>query len=110
MMGCNMSPDIWGDSLNGRRNSMRYGWTDWNFCKRQIAHDGCLIRNVPEKMRTHNLCLAAVRQNGMALKFISNQTPEICRAAVEQNPDALQYVDKRFRPEIEEESTGPSPR
>jgi hypothetical protein len=35
-----------------------------------------------------------VKQNGLALRFISEQTPEICVAAVKQNSEALKYVKK----------------
>ena len=81
---------------------LRSGWNDWNYCKRQIAHDGCLIQNVPQKLRSESLCLAAVQQNGIALKFIDPQTLAICQAAVAQNPDALKYVSNEFLDAFEE--------
>lgn len=37
--------------------------------------------------------MTAVKQNGHALGYIDNKTPEICLAAVKQNGDALRYVD-----------------
>ncbi len=97
----------WGNSLEKRTIGIRSGWNDWNYCKRQIAHDGCLIQNVPQKLRSESLCLAAVRQNGIALKFIETQTLAICQAAVAQNPDALQYVSDEYLDAFEE--IGPSP-
>ncbi|MBA2706121.1 MAG: DUF4116 domain-containing protein [Blastocatellia bacterium] len=36
--------------------------------------------------------LEAVKQNGYALQFVREQTPEICLGAVRQNGYALQYV------------------
>ena len=37
---------------------------------------------------------AAVQENGNALRYVHNQTPEICLAAVQENGNALQYVHK----------------
>jgi hypothetical protein len=43
---------------------------------------------------TPELCMAAVQQNGMALRMISTefQTLEIAIAAVKQNREAIRYV------------------
>ena len=38
------------------------------------------------------MCLAAVTQNGWALLFVKQQTPELCLAAVTQSGKALKYV------------------
>ena len=38
--------------------------------------------------------LEAVKQNGYALQYVREQTPEMCIEAVKQNGDALRYVDK----------------
>jgi hypothetical protein len=46
--------------------------------------------------------LAAVKQDGYALKFVTEQTPEICMAAVKQNGYALKYVDKSIFEDIED--------
>jgi len=37
-------------------------------------------------------CLEAVKQNGWALRYVKEQTPEICLEAVKQNVYALRYV------------------
>ena len=37
-------------------------------------------------------CLAAVRQDGYALKYVKEQTEEICLEAIKQNGYALRYV------------------
>ncbi len=41
--------------------------------------------------------MAAVKDNGLALKSVKVQTLEICKVAVEQNIEALQYVKEEFR-------------
>jgi len=45
-------------------------------------------------IKWENLKLFAVMQNGFALRWINEQTPEICLEAVKNNPKALSYVDK----------------
>lgn len=44
---------------------------------------------------TERICLAAVRQNGLALQFVKHKTLKICEAAVEQNGWALRYVPQQ---------------
>jgi hypothetical protein len=39
--------------------------------------------------------MAAIKQNGMALDFVNDQTPELCLNAVEQNGFALLHVKKK---------------
>ena len=48
------------------------------------------------KRSTTEICLAAVEQNGNALRYVQDQTTEICLEAVEQSGNALQYVDSKF--------------
>ena len=44
--------------------------------------------------------LEAVKQNGYALRYVKDQTPEVCVEAVKRNGYALQYVDKSiFEPD-----------
>ena len=39
-----------------------------------------------------NECLEVVKQNGYALQYVKEQTPEICLEAVKEDVRALQYV------------------
>jgi hypothetical protein len=41
------------------------------------------------------LCMAAVKQNGLAIKYVPCQTREICLTAIHQNPYALQFVKEQ---------------
>ena len=38
------------------------------------------------------MCLAAIQNDGLVLRFIKKQNLEICLVAVQQNGYALQYV------------------
>ena len=65
-----------------------------------VKQDGCALRYVKEQ--TPDICMAAVKQQGFALKYVKEQTPDICMAAVEQNRDSVRYVDRNiFKPESE---------
>ena len=46
--------------------------------------------------------LAAVKQNGYALQYVSEQTEEICLAAVKQDGYALQYVSETIMQSLQE--------
>lgn len=45
--------------------------------------------------QTPEVCLAAVKNDGISLKFVETQTREICVAAVRQNGLALEHVKKQ---------------
>lgn len=58
--------------------------------------DGLLsLKDIQPEYRTNSVCLAAVKRDGMYLKFVENQTEEICVEAVRQCPWALSYVKVR---------------
>ena len=57
-----------------------------------VKRNGMALRFVKEQ--TPEICLAAVQQDGLALKYVKEQTPEICSAAVKQNSKAHKYVRK----------------
>lgn len=61
----------------------------------RVSLDGYQLEHSP--IQTPEICLAAVKQNGVALKFVRNQTPELCMMAVEQYGFMLCYVrDLRY--------------
>jgi len=55
-----------------------------------VQLNGMALRHIRDQ--TPEICLAAVQQNGLALRCVTDQTPEICMAAVKQHGRALQYV------------------
>jgi len=65
-------------------------------CLLAVKQNGMALQFV--KNQTNEICLLAVKQNGMALQFVKNQTNEICLSAVQQNGMALQFVkDKEYK-------------
>ena len=51
------------------------------------------------KEQTPEICLEAIKQNSLVLYYVKEQTPEICLEAVKKNGVALQFVKKQ-NPEI----------
>ena len=63
---------------------------DENDCLEAVKQDGHALRYVKEQ--TPEICLDAIKQNWGALQYVKEQTPEICLEAVKQNELALRYV------------------
>ena len=57
----------------------------------KVKEDGLALEYVKEQ--TPEICWEAVRQNGLALEYVKEQTPEICLEAVRQSGDSVRFVD-----------------
>lgn len=57
-----------------------------------LKHNGRMIRFVDREEQTERLCLIAVKQNGIALKYAQNKTKDVCHEAIKQNPSAVKYI------------------
>lgn len=64
-----------------------------DICLEAVKQDGLVLDKIKEK--THEICLAAVDNNGLALKFVEEQTEEICLVAVKNNHLAYDYVKNK---------------
>ena len=62
-----------------------------------VKENGLALEYVQNQ--TPEICMEAVKQNGWALQFVKNQTPELCMTAVKENGFALEFV-KNQTPEI----------
>lgn len=56
---------------------------------------GLVIFWFTNEQKCEQVCLAAVKQNGRALKYVNEQTPEICLTAVSTAGTALKYVHEQ---------------
>lgn len=50
-----------------------------------------MIRD-PNFKQTEAICLAAVKLDGMALRYCNDKTKDICFAAIRENPEALMFI------------------
>ena len=59
-----------------------------------VAKNGNYLRFIPDSLKTLELCLSAVMQDGYSLYYVpdSFKTPELCMVAVQQNAWSLEYV------------------
>lgn len=74
--------------------------------EQMVEQDGRALAFVPIDLRSEKLSRLAVQQDGWALKYVQQQTPEICLAAVQQNGDALRFVPEAWQAEILEQTGG----
>ena len=56
----------------------------------RVKQDGSALQFVKEQ--TPEICMAAVKKDGWAIAYVKNQTMDICLAAVKQTPDAIKCI------------------
>jgi hypothetical protein len=71
------------------------------------AQKGANLDDIPEHLRTYEICLAAMKQQKShheSLQFVPEQhkTPELCLAAVTTNSKSLEHVPAAFREKIKQ--------
>lgn len=64
---------------------------------KRVQRNGLSLEHESIAYQTPEICLAAVKQNGLALQFVWNQTPKICLEAIKNG--AFLYVREQT-PEI----------
>lgn len=90
-----LSPETKLAAIEANPETIRY--MGENVC---TVHQIKAVQSNPElihciRYQPEEVCLAAVRKDGMVLRLIRKQTPLICLAAVHQNGLALQYVKNK---------------
>ena len=82
--------------LNANRGPNR-GPVREEFCLKEnpaFLEIGFAVQHLPDELKTEELCLAAVQQNGKTLQFVPDalKTEELCLAAVQNDGVAIQFV------------------
>lgn len=67
-------------------------------CMAAVKSNGIVLKFINNQ--TKELCVEAVRSNGLALKFVNDQNHNICLEAVLSNKKAFQYVDKIYKDHV----------
>jgi hypothetical protein len=62
-------------------------------CLEAVRRNGLLLKYV--RQQTDAICLAAVQTTGLALYWVRNRTPALCLVAVQNDSYALQYVPEQ---------------
>jgi ferritin-like protein len=66
-----------------------------------VETDKCKFCGVPEKFQTQEVCLAAVKQNGVSIEYVPEKiiTKKLCLVAAKQNGYAIRYIPSKFQTE-----------
>lgn len=75
-------------------NFQKYG-RSYETCMSAVRQCGLALIYINNQ--TEDLCILAVKQNAKALMHVHTQTYAICLAAIETDPVAIQYVQAQFR-------------
>jgi len=62
-----------------------------------VTRKGNALHKVPLALRTREVCLAALRQNGYAIWHVPNKTSEIYLAAVSTSPEVFYSLPEKFK-------------
>lgn len=65
---------------------------------KELKKDGMLLKKIPKKEQTVDICKIAIRQNPLALQFVSRKCldSKMCLAAVKKDGRAFRYVPSQF--------------
>jgi len=82
--------------INANRGPNR-GPISEEFCLKEhpvFLETGFAMQHLPDELKTEELCLAAVQQNGKTLEFVPGalKTEALCLIAVQQDGVAIQFV------------------
>lgn len=74
---------------------------DRDMCLRAIKKDGAAIRDVPEDVKTYEMCYLAIQENGKELDMVPLQfrDEKMCLAAVSDDGVAILAVSEALRTE-----------
>ena len=72
-------------------------------CLAAVKRYGRALSVVPKNLKSPIICEVALKNNGLALRYIINPSIEMCRIAVNQTPKAIKYVPKELLSSIKEE-------
>lgn len=76
-------------------------------CRRAVWHDGSYLQYVPEKWKTPELCMEAIRRSPYAIAHLpeSMKSPDLYMSLVRENPQNLKGVPREARtPEMSREA------
>lgn len=62
-------------------------------CQATVKIDGMALAYIDPVYQTEIVCLLAVNNTGLAIKYVARQTKELCLIAVRNHVDAILYVD-----------------
>lgn len=73
---------------------------NYNICLEAVKTNGMALEFVDDEYKTTEIYKLAIMNNGISIRFVSNQTLELCQLAYSNNKSALEYMEKRFAEKI----------
>jgi len=72
------------------------------YWKERVSQNGWALEDVPQELKTIELCTIAVSKYGYILQCVPQdlRTPELCKIAVSESGWALQFVPQELKLEI----------
>jgi hypothetical protein len=66
-----------------------------DICIVAVRQNGLALRFIKNRYKTARICIIAVGQNGLALKHVKDQNEKMCLTAIKQNPMAIKFVAEK---------------
>ena len=68
-------------------------------CLKAVKHDGMMLRLVPRKFKTTEICLEAIKQNGKALAYVpeKHKTIDLCTKAMNRSCLAYDFISQKLK-------------
>ena len=80
------------NKLIKKKHLEEFDYTNHDECLEAVKQCGLALKFV--KTQTHDICMEAVKENPFALVNVEDQTDDICLEAIKQNPYILKYIKK----------------
>ena len=90
---------------NDQQVSSEFIERNWNYLSRimewALRRNNNVLRYIPEKYRSRDMCFEAVKKNGWALEFVPGEyrNEALCLEAVKNDGAALMFVHEKYRNE-----------
>ena len=74
-------------------------------CLEAVKQDGMILRLVPRKYKTKELCFEAVKQKGNALAYVpeKHKTTELCFYAMKRGHVAYKHISKKLKKSVKKQ-------
>lgn len=66
---------------------------------KRVEENWTIIKGLTPSQQTKDICLAALRRNPSAIKYIHNQTDQFCSYSIRKDPNCVQFI-KNLTPEL----------
>jgi len=86
--------DLWLETLLCSGMSIQYyqGEKPEDLCIEAVKQNGLALQHIEAPYQTEEVCLYAVNNNWRSLQYVKRQSDEVCKTAIGKSGKAIQYV------------------